>query len=270
MIFYKALKDMIGFVKKLAKDSGGFGATPRLPATIEDTYHAFRIIDLARQKQGEKSVKIPGSIDAHRRYLKSNLHVRVNSPKTLFQLLWSRRFLGIPIDDQCLSGFLSDRSGRGMSVDYQYYMVKIMTELFHDSPMEVPEFHMNTLSPSWKGIVKERWMIFYVDSILGLKSIDCEMAARWFRDCQNMDGGFGFMPHTTSYIDNCDYALRALSMLKKYPRDVDAAIRFIMACKTGSGGFSRKNSAAPFLDATWHAAMSLAVLDSFSAQTHAA
>ena len=39
------------FVLARKKESGGFGATPRLPATIEDTYHALQILQLARQNE---------------------------------------------------------------------------------------------------------------------------------------------------------------------------------------------------------------------------
>jgi len=35
---------VLGFVQARRKESGGYGATPLLPATVQDTYHALRIV----------------------------------------------------------------------------------------------------------------------------------------------------------------------------------------------------------------------------------
>lgn len=85
----------------------------------------------------------------------------------------------------------------------------------------------------------------------------------WLQACQNGDGGFGFFPGTTSFIENCHACLRALAFLGAKPLDPELAASFLSGCQTAGGGFSRGGRAAPFLDATWHALASLSHVSSF-------
>ena len=82
----------------------------------------------------------------------------------------------------------------------------------------------------------------------------------WFQACQNGDGGFGFFPGTTSFVENCHASLRALAFLGSRPLEPGPAALFLAGCQTAAGGFSRNGRAAPFLDATWHALASLSFL----------
>jgi prenyltransferase beta subunit len=83
----------------------------------------------------------------------------------------------------------------------------------------------------------------------------------WIRSCQNPDGGFGFLPGTTSYMENVHTCLRVLALLNAAPLDHARARQFILNAWTRSGGFARKSGGAPFLDATWHAVGSLSILE---------
>jgi prenyltransferase beta subunit len=85
----------------------------------------------------------------------------------------------------------------------------------------------------------------------------------WLRKCQNCDGGFGFFPGTTSYVEYCDYSLSALSLLNIRPADPVNAGQYICYCQTGAGGFSRSARAAPFLEASYHALQGLLCLRKF-------
>ena len=84
--------------------------------------------------------------------------------------------------------------------------------------------------------------------------------ADWLCRCQNDDGGFGFFPGTTSYMEYCDYSLSALYLLGRRPVYRQRASDFIVYCQAGSGGFARAIRALPFLEASWHAIHALAVL----------
>jgi hypothetical protein len=60
----------IPFVAARKKETGGFGATPRLPATIQDTYHALHILQLARQYEAvDESACLSPSDEKLRSYL---------------------------------------------------------------------------------------------------------------------------------------------------------------------------------------------------------
>ena len=93
--------------------------------------------------------------------------------------------------------------------------------------------------------------------------VERDKAIDWLRACQNYDGGFGFMPGTTSFIENTFYGLRALELLGGQSEDPEMALNYVLSCRTKSGGFSRKANAAPFLDATYYAIGSLISLQKY-------
>jgi prenyltransferase beta subunit len=88
----------------------------------------------------------------------------------------------------------------------------------------------------------------------------------WLQRTQNGDGGFGFFPGTTSFIENCHAGLAALSLLGARPIDLDGARAFVVSCQTGRGGFARSPKAAPFLDASWYGIASLRLLEEMAAR----
>ncbi len=263
MNFTCILKEAVSFVEKRAKKTGGFGATPNLPATIEDTYHAFRIINLTQRWIGNDPTKMKGSFGIHRAYLRSRMSMSETGPKTLFQLLWSCKFTGLPVEQNRILKLIIDRSRKDSRIESWYYFASILT-LFKVEPARI--LTCKAFKPDvsfFDGISKKRWMALYMDSVLRLKMVDTAKTAAWFMRCQNGDGGFGFMPHTTSYIENCGYSLKALSLLNRPPVNTKAAVRFVLSCRTGSGGFSRNSNSAPFLESTWHAIISLFLLNFF-------
>ncbi len=115
------------------------------------------------------------------------------------------------------------------------------------------------------GFTPPRWTVKQLYHYLRLQRLaqpghapsETEKMVRWLRRCQAPDGGFGFFPHTTSYIENCHWALAALALLDSRPGRPESAAAFILACQTTSGGFSRNSRAAPFLDSSRHAVQGL-------------
>ena len=94
-----------------------------------------------------------------------------------------------------------------------------------------------------------------------------ENLTKWLQRSQNGDGGFGFFPGTTSFIENCHATLAALSLLGARPVDLAEARSFIISSQTGGGGFARSPGAAPFLDASWHGIASLRLLEEMEQPT---
>jgi prenyltransferase beta subunit len=96
---------------------------------------------------------------------------------------------------------------------------------------------------------------------------EAEELTGWLQRSQNGDGGFGFFPGTTSFIENSHAALAALSLIGAKPVDLVNARYFIISSQTGGGGFARSPGAAPFLDASWHGVASLRLLAEMDQQS---
>ena len=70
---------------------------------------------------------------------------------------------------------------------------------------------------------------------------------------QNPDGGFGFYPGTTSFMENTYYAVKILSVLGKLSAFPERLKYFIKLCHNSDGGFSRKPGGVSFPESTYQA-----------------
>lgn len=254
----------IPFVMERRKESGGFGATRRLPATIQDTYHALNILNLSRQytlSDGDVSTLL--TEDTLRSYLTACLPLlSTTGIGTTFQLLWSCQTAGVEFDHGVAARAVSGKMRGSESLTEWYYCVRILREILGENQLGPAEARGLTtvLSRGWR-CVAEAWMHVYLAKVSGrsLPLPEPQLIA-WFQANQNGDGGFGFFPGTTSFIENCHASLRALAFLGSGPSDPDRATLFLAGCRTAAGGFSRSGRAAPFLDATWHGLAALSLL----------
>jgi hypothetical protein len=253
----------IPFVMARCKKGGGFGATPRLPATIQDTYHALNILSLSRRQvppTGSESNSL--AEDSLRAYLAKSLRLLSSTGiGTAFQLLWSCRAAGVAFDHGAVATAVKAKVQGSASLEDWYFFARIQREILGNKHLVAAEGQGigTILSRGWRCVV-QAWMQIYLAQAYAspLPRPGPELVA-WFQACQNGDGGFGFFPGTTSFIENCHACLRALVLLGSEPLDPGRALSFLSGCRTASGGFSRGGRAAPFLDATWHALASLSL-----------
>jgi prenyltransferase beta subunit len=84
---------------------------------------------------------------------------------------------------------------------------------------------------------------------------------KWVQLCQNGDGGFGFYPGTTSFMENTYCALEILAKLGSSPVQTELCQRYILSCQTKNGGFGRAPASFPFIESTFHAVMGLLLLE---------
>ncbi len=236
----------IEFVRVREKETGGFGATPLLPATVEDSYHALMILALIEKKIQKKV--LPVEIKKHENFLREREHGFIKSAKTMFQIAKSMKILNITPDLKILNSFLEQRLSHNIPLEEIYYCARIYKEILNK---DIPNFSNVGKVKTWR-TAKQLWMHIYSIGKEKLSKKERQEYINWFQNCQNYDGGFGFMPGTTSYIENSHLCLRALYWLGSAPKDKLGARGFILACTTARGGFSRIQGAAPFLDATWH------------------
>lgn len=259
----KAVAAALPFVEKRRKPNGGFGATPKLPATIEDTFYGLEIMALARSlglapdEAATDYTALAGWLADLRRSARPGL-------PTIFRLLASCRRVGMAVaaDQRLLAAIIVKTQNATFLGDWQAG-AQILREFFpaDGSPRKLlgDDFPARISRQPWRG-VDEVWMRLSLAEVLTAPTLIPVNLPAWLRACQNGDGGFGFMPGTTSFIENCAYCLRALAALDAEPSDPLGAWQFLAACQTGAGGFSRNGRAAPFLDATWHGLTSLALL----------
>jgi len=233
------IDQLIKFVLQRYKKDGGFAAFPSLPSTIEDTFYAIDIIE--------------------------NLH-RLDKDINLISLIMPEK----------TAKFIKEHAEeKALPIRLRYYLHKISTILGKDFTDVINFTHVNksdfaeiyytselVRSPVI-GEIKIPAMVlghctckdvyYNVLSCPEPDSLQRKNLVDWLKKCQNYDGGFGFYPGTTSFIENCNYCLSALSLLKDRPFNMKGASRFILSCQTAMGGFSRNIKAVPFLESTWHA-----------------
>jgi hypothetical protein len=263
--------DVVAFVMARWQESGGFGFAPTLPASVEDTYHAIRILETIRPVSQRKLQELKG--DQH---LKAFLMLKEDketwSLRTTYQYLALCAFCGLCSDQGWLNRSLGKRLKKGISFRDRYYLARIQRE--GSSSVAEPPRGTGPEAPSkdWGGALdgtgakkwrtaEELWMLLYLHegSPEALHTTK-EDLVKWLQACQTPDGGFGVLPGTTSFIENSHWCLRALALLGSAPLSHDMALGFILRCKTRRGGFARKPWAAPFLYATWHAVAGLSLL----------
>jgi hypothetical protein len=242
---------VVEFVEKRRKVSGGYSATPRLPATIEDSFEALAIAGaLARLAPGTALVHPPELDIALRDYLAQALSHNWPGLRTTAQLIRIGRQLGLPLDLA---------KGRGYLASYRSGLSDFRT-LCHTAGIASDLGLDDYLDPARQKVgrpprltVREALMYLRLQVLLGRDPArEHSDLVDWLQRCQNGDGGFGFFPGTTSFIENCHYVLAALRLLGARSTNPENASRFLVSCQTGNGGFGRSPRAAPFLDATWH------------------
>ncbi|MBX6422785.1 prenyltransferase/squalene oxidase repeat-containing protein [Thermosulfurimonas sp. F29] len=229
------------FLVMRAKEEGGFAATPRLPATVEDTYFALRTWELLFPPSGKvlSSVRLflehtppPPQLPALRRWLwladrtgiLSREEVQVRARRIL---LGRRRPLS-----------------RDPEVRAAYYFCVRRLGLDGVLPQAPARPALRTLRDLY------RWSEMFPESL------DAERLS-WVLASRNPDGGFGFRPGTTSFLENTYFALRVLERSGRFLADPDPTLRFIRMCYR-RGGFARAPGGIPFLESTYYGVYLLA------------
>jgi prenyltransferase beta subunit len=253
-------RKILDFISARRHKTGGFGAAPTLPPSIEDTYLSLRILRFLRphlDNEVNSLMHHPSLVH----YLVDPQEGEEWYARTWYHYVYCCRTVGAELNREAISRFLVHRSKGAMFLADRFYCSRMLKELPDTYPAIRALSLKAQLSFRWR-TAKELWMVLH------LAEGDHEKLQTgrndilsWVRACQNPDGGFGFLPGTTSFMENVHTCLRVLALLKAPPPNPGGARRFILSAWTRSGGFARKNGGAPFLDATWHAVGSLSILE---------
>jgi hypothetical protein len=249
---------VLAFVMARRRESGGFGFAPSVPASVEDTYHALRILEtvLPGSEQFREVARDQKLIS----FLRRAEDKETWSLRTTYQYLFLCGLCGLEPDHGWVERFLAERFKGTLPVRERYYFLKILRQCPNALPMDRDALAKGGEGNRWR-TARDLWMCFYLheESPEALQTTRKAITG-WAQECQNPDGGFGFLPGTTSFVENGHFCLRVLSSLGEKPLSLGAARNFILRCRTLGGGFARKNGGAPFLYATWHAVASLSLL----------
>lgn len=258
------LEQLVVYVLALRKEGGGFGATRRLPATVEDTFHAVSIFRLLEQGAGlPEPLALCRRDEALTDYLRRLWPGRDLDAKTVAQLWETAAMLGCGLPAQDIAAQAVAHLRRRPSLLTASHAASVL------GPALAAEL-VALLGTDWaqslrpgRATSEELMLWLRLQAAVGEPLMDAgqrQALSQWFRDCQGFDGGFGFLPGTTSFMENCHFCLRSLTLLGAVPRQPAAARAFILGCRTRGGSFGRRGRAAPFLDATAHALAALSLL----------
>jgi hypothetical protein len=241
------LSRVISYLNEREKEEGGFSFSPDLYPNIEDTYYAIRTFQLL-------GVEINRSKTAN--YLQCIDWNYVGYPRVIYMIVYLYLSIGIQLPKPLLDLIKKDWS-RFHLLDAQYFSNEIQKLLNQ---------HFKPLSSSFDFQFHPR------DSLQSLRkkvsiltdfniSFDKNEVIRWVQLCQNGDGGFGFYPGTTSFMENTYCALEILSKLQSWPHHIDKCREYILGCQTKSGGFGRAPNSFPFIENTFQAVLGLFLLE---------
>jgi hypothetical protein len=249
---------ILAFVMARWQKSGGFGFAPTVPASVEDTYYALRILD-AIKPVSEKELDALGQDSRLKDFLMRAEGKETWNIKTAYHHVFCCILQSVAPDESWLRKLFGSWQNQSHTLTHHYYasclqdcVPQMDLTLGEDRPL------------SWRSS-RELWMLLCLNGGIpeGFHAMKVDLV-QWLQTCQNPDGGFGFVPASTSFIENSHWCLRALSLLRSQPLWPDLARDFVLRCRTARGGFARKNGGAPFLYATWHAVAGLAILSKMS------
>ena len=236
------------FVMSREQPEGGFSFAKTTPATLEDTYYALRILkELGFSYDNKKTYRYIEQTEL------DNLGYR-----QLFEALFLIREFWLTYDGDLVEKRLERKEK--MSIDALYYKFQSLKLIMHENNIMKEEKDFI----SSKGIADLKYISEVSRQVILLKRLGIQFNEKeyslWIQGCQQSDGGFGFNHKSSSYMENCYYALIALHELKCLPKDIEACKSFILYCKSESGAFGRQILAVPTLEATFYGLECLKIL----------
>jgi hypothetical protein len=250
---------IISFVMARRREDGGFAAAPTLPSSIEDTYFALRILE-ALQPFSEDELTSLGKDRSVKKYLLKMGDRDSWSLRTAFRHLMTCRIVGVNLDGTWIRRFISPKAKKGRGLRDNYYMMRILREGLAEPARQTDQKAMAGYLAKYR-TVEELYMVLYL--LEGNPEIlfsARQALISWLHACQNPDGGFGFMPGNTSFMENNYHSLRSLRLLKEQTPSQEDILAFVLRSQGKQGGFARRSGAALFLDATWHAVATIDLL----------
>ncbi len=243
MNFASWKQGILEYVSKREKGSGGFGSTPYLPPTLEDTYFALMTLRLLHQKI---------NFDKHRAFLfRQKLSELGFEPVAKFLELL-KIFHLLPSPDPGDKVFLRAKEKLAKS-EVSFKELYCLFEIFLF--FKKAEFLEEIKTRVFENLSKKKMVTLedYYHAYRVLGRVFPEELLSHILEAQNPDGGFGFYKGTTSYVENCFFACFVLKGFSLAPKYLDKLKEFVWACRNRDGGFGRSPQGISFLESTYYA-----------------
>ena len=238
------------YVLSLRQSGGGFSYVSTLPATLEDTYYALKLLE---------ELKIPFSDKKTSEYAVRVSRVNGGSRENVYRLIYVLSRVS-PTRLACWHGKLKMPLLEKGSADEVYYAL-LSKEIIGEEMCLSQKLKEEIAS---LGISKLKYVPEVARCVTLMKKTKTrfreEEYVRWLRDAQMPDGGYGFLQGSTSYLETTYYALRALKALNNAPGDLHECERFIRLCKCQKG-YARQILARPSVESTYHAVSGLNIIE---------
>ena len=105
MVPHHLNRELETFLLQRKKAGGGYGAAPKLPATIQDTYHALSIIGTLGMGNSLEPARDNALLD----YLATAARVKRQGAKITFQMLAACRLATVAVDEYHARAFVDRR-----------------------------------------------------------------------------------------------------------------------------------------------------------------
>jgi len=248
---------VISFVLSREAAEGGFSFAQTTPRTLDDTYYALRTLELlGYDYQSQKTLE----------YIKGIWIDRFTPAKIVYQATYLFRLLHTDCHSRLADLIALKLSSSDYSLKDLYFLLSSLRYL-HSAPKINPMLRSQITRLS---ILDLRTMDNVLRQLLLMHQLhipfDRTTYVEWIKRSQNGDGGFGFYPGTTSFLENTYYALKALSVLGSEPVDLQGCREFVQSCQASNGGFGRQSITVPQLNSTYHAMFSLLRLEKMERQ----
>ncbi|MFW9904169.1 MAG: hypothetical protein ACFFFH_07555 [Candidatus Thorarchaeota archaeon] len=241
------------FILSYEKEDGGFSFSKYTPATREDTYYAVKSLNLIDyQYKGEKVLS----------YIIQLLSKHIMNHRNFYQLLYLIHTYDFKPQRKLMVSLIKRSERQYHNLSDLYYYVLIMNTLNLPLPKTVYEIIMEYPAGSLRNLPNTAKYLILLSSLN--ISFDEDYYLTYLKCCQSGDGGYGFLPGSTSFLENVCYALRAHNCLQSPPDHMDRILAFIQRCQGRRGGFGRKDVTLPTIRSTCHALESLTLLRTFS------
>jgi len=253
MITEKEKKELKKFIRSREQPEGGFSFSSTTPPTLEDTYFALRLLEeLQEYTIGTQTVS----------YITQLNGKEFHHPKHLYQLATIYRITHLTASQDSLRDTITHNHEIVLNtLPNLYYMVLTLESLRINIPLTRNELTV-PLSAQLKPIKSmeecKQIIVLMIKLLIPFKQ---QEYVHLIQTSQNHDGGFGMVPHSTSFLEPTYQALRGLRELHAFPVDINECERFVHSCMTNIGGFGRQITTVPALEYSYYAFLSLKIID---------
>jgi len=253
MITEKEKKELKKFIQLREQPDGGFSFSPTTPPTLEDTYFALRLLE----ELHEYSINTQTES-----YITQLNQKEFHQPKHLYQLATIYRITHLTDSENSLRDtIIHNHEIVSNTLADLYYMV-LTKQLLHMQVTFIRNEQAVLSSAQLKPVKSMEECKQIVILMIKLNtSFQQQEYIHLIQTSQNYDGGFGIVPHSTSFLEPTYQALRGLKELHVLPVDIHECERFVHSCLTNIGGFGRQITTVPSLEYSYYAFLSLKIID---------